>query len=46
MLGGCVMPEASCIAQAVALEQQWSANTPVEKEAQAKPPAFHVGMWI
>ena len=44
MLRGSVVPEASCITQAVALEQQRCANTPVEKEAQAKPPAFHVGM--
>ena len=41
VLCGSVMPEAPSIAKAIALEQQWCANAPVEEEPQAKPPALH-----
>ena len=42
MLCGSVVPKAPSIAKAIALEQQWSADAPVEEEPQAKPPALHV----
>lgn len=44
VLCGSVMPEAPSIAEAVALEQQWCADAPVEEEPQAEPPALHVNL--